>query len=155
MLQLQRHEGVWAGANAFRLMPGDEPASAPMRATISSAAGGQLTQIAYTWSHADDGEQDGLLVLGPGGEPGAVAAFWGDSWHQGPEPRTLLGTTRGAVVTVGYAYSGDWRWEVEIDASDPDALALTMRNIVPASAARDGMAPGPYAAMHAVLRRAA
>lgn len=125
-----------------------------MRATVSSAANGELTQIAYSWEHPADGEQDGLLVLGPGGEPNAVAAFWGDSWHQGPEPRTLEGTVADGVVTVGYAYSGEWRWEIVVDAATPDQLTLTMRNVVPASAAIDEISAGPYAAMNAVLHRA-
>jgi hypothetical protein len=36
----------------------------------------------------------------------------------------------------------------------PDALTLTMDNVVPEAAAGDGMAAGAYSAMHAALVRA-
>lgn len=154
MRELERHGGAWVGVNAFRLMPGDPTHDARISATVSHAANGELTQIAYSWEHPDDGGQDGLLVIGPGGAPNTVAAFWGDSWHQGPEPRSLEGTVEGGVVTVGYAYSGEWRWEIVVDASTAEQLTLTMSNVVPASAATDEISAGPYPAMHAVMRRA-
>jgi hypothetical protein len=153
MEQLSEHVGSWVGTNGFRLMPDDPQHDAPATACVSPAAGGALTEIAYTWSHPGDGEQSGLLVLGPGGEPGAVLAFWGDSWHQGPEPRVLTGDVADGVVTVAYTYAGDWRWELAVDASAPDVLVLTMRNVIPESAATDAMAAGPYAAMVAPLVR--
>jgi len=153
MRQHERHEGTWAGTNAFRLMPDDPASEAPMTARLTRAVGGGLTQIAYTWTHPEDGQQDGLLVLGTGDEPGAAVAFWGDSWHQRPQPRTLPGVVGGGVVSVGYDYAGDWRWEVVVDTADPEALRLTMNNVVPASAAEEDEAAGPYAAMSAVLRR--
>lgn len=153
MRELSAHEGRWVGTNGFRLMPADAVVEAPITATVSPAAKGGLTQLAYTWVHADDGEQQGLLVIGPGEDDGSVSAFWGDSWHQKPEPRALAGTYAGDVVTVAYTYAGNWRWEIAVDASAPDALTLTMRNVIPASAAGDTMEAGPYAAMHAELRR--
>lgn len=151
---LERHAGVFSGTNAFRLMPGDTPQNAPMRAEISHAAKGGLVQLDYTWAHPADGEQRGLLVFGPGDEPGSIAAFWGDSWHQSPAPRTLDGTLDGDSITVGYVYGGDWRWEIVIDAAVPEQVTLTMNNVIPASAAKPDLAAGPYAAMHAVLRPA-
>lgn len=154
MRQLEGHGGVWAGTNGFRLMPSDPWHEAPMRATLSGAANGALTQIAYSWTHPDDGQQDGLLVLGAGDEPNTVAAFWGDSWHQSPEPRSLTGALADGVVSVSCAYSGDWRWEIVVDVATPDRLTLTMNNVIPAAAATDEMAAGPYAAMNVVLRRA-
>lgn len=155
MPHLKRHGGGWAGSNAFRLMPGDAPQDAPMQATVAHAAGDHLVQIAYAWHHPRDGEQHGLLVLGPGPEAGAVIALWGDSWHQSPEARALVGTADGDIARVGYTYSGDWRWEIEVDASSPDTLIVTMDNIIPSSAATDEMPAGPYVAMRAVLRPAA
>jgi hypothetical protein len=154
MGHLEGYDGAWVGSNAFRLMPNDPPHVAPISATVSHAANGDLTQVAYSWTHPDDGAQDGLLVLGPGGEPGTVAAFWGDSWHQKPEPRTLAGTRDGGAVIVGYAYSGEWRWEIALGTPLPDRLTLRMSNVVPASAATDEIAAGAYAAMSAELRRA-
>ena len=154
MGQFEQHEGVWVGTNAFRLMPGDVPSDAPMKATISRAAKGALTQIAYTWVHPDDGEQDGLLVIGHGEESSTAVAFWGDSWHQSPEPRTLEGTIDGEAVTLVYNYGGDWRWEVIVDASAPDQVVLTMNNVIPESAATAEISAGAYAAMRAELRRA-
>lgn len=153
MRELGRHEGAWAGSNAFRLMPSDPPADAPMTVTISSAAGGYLAQIAYAWTHPSDGAQQGLLAIGHGAESNAVAAFWADSWHQSPEPQSLDGMIEDDVVTVGYEYSGGWRWEIVVDTAVADRLALTMRNVIPDSAATAEMPAGPYAAMRAVLRR--
>lgn len=153
MRQLERHAGTWSGTNGFRLMPSDPLRDAPFRATVAPAASGNLTQIAYTWVHPDDGEQEGLLVLGAGSEPDAVAAFWGDSWHQSPEPRSLEGSVEDGVVTVGYAYGGDWRWQIALDVGVSDRLTLTMSNVIPASAATEAMPAGPYAAMRAELRR--
>jgi len=153
MRQHERHEGTWAGTNAFRLMPDDPASEAPMTARVARAAGGGLTQIAYTWAHPEDGRQDGLLVLGAGEDPSTAVAFWGDSWHQRPQPRILHGVVGGGVASVGYDYAGDWRWEVVVDTTDPEALRLTMNNVVPVSAAEGDEEAGPYAAMSAVLRR--
>jgi hypothetical protein len=151
---LDAHTGDWAGTNGFRLMPSDSLAQAPVTASVTLVAKGGLTQITYTWSHPDDGEQSGLLVLGPGEEPGTVVAFWGDSWHQKPEPRVLDGRIDGATATVGYTYGGDWRWNIVVDASDADRLTLRMDNVIPASAANADLAAGPYPAMLAELTRA-
>lgn len=153
MDELGRHEGAWAGSNAFRLMPTDAPHDAPMNAAITRAAGGHVTQVAYSWTHPEDGEQEGLLVLGRGDGPTSVTAFWADSWHQSPQPRVLDGTSEDGVVTVGYAYSGEWRWEIVVDVSAADQVVLTMNNVIPESAATPEIAAGPYAAMHAVLAR--
>src|SRR6266536_4206765 len=92
--------GAWAGSNGFRLMPSDPLHEAPATAEVSTAAGASLVAIAYAWSHPDDGAQDGLLVVGAD-DSGAATAFWGDSWHQSPTPRSCVGTIDGGVVTVG------------------------------------------------------
>ncbi|WP_026911702.1 DUF1579 family protein [Patulibacter minatonensis] len=149
------HTGSWTGTNGFRLMPDDPLQDAPAGAVVRGAAGGHLTEIAYTWSHPQDGEQDGLLVLGAGEAPGTVVGLWGDSWHQKPEPRVLSGTSAGRVLTVSCTYAGDWGWQVVVDASDPEVLHLSMHNVIPASAATDTMRAGPYPAMWAPLRRGA
>ena len=69
--------GAWTGTNGFRLMPADPMHDAPATAEVDVKAGGSLVAISYTWSHPADGPQDGLLVLGAGGDPGGVTAFWG------------------------------------------------------------------------------
>lgn len=154
MSALAGHAGSWTGTNGFRLMPEHPLHEAPATARVGPAAAGHLAAVTYTWSHPEDGDQDGLLVVGAGEEPGALVAFWGDSWHQHPSPRVLAGSSQDGVLTVGYAYSGDWRWEIVLDATATDALMLTMNNVVPASAAGDGMAAGAYPAMRAALVRA-
>lgn len=130
-------------------MPTDPPRTAPATATVATAAGGHLTTVTYTWTHPADGPQDGLLVLGAD-EGGTAAAFWGDSWHQHPGPRTLSGPVTGGVWSVGYDYVPDeWRWQVVVDTSRVDVLRFRMDNVPLA-----GGEP-PYAAMDAVFQRAA
>jgi hypothetical protein len=152
---LSDHVGSWIGTNGFRLMPTDAPHVAAATADVSTAAAGNLTTIAYTWSHPDDGAQEGLLLVGRSGEaPGAVA-FWADSWHQQPDPVVMPGEVRDQLLTVSYAYGGDWRWQVTIDGTDLDALTIRMDNIVPESAAGEGGSAGAYSAMATELRRVA
>ena len=147
------HAGTWVGTNAFRLMPREPAHHAETTATVSTAAGAMLTVIAYTWAHHEDGAQDGLLVIGPGGEANRVTALWGDSWHQSEQPALLTGTITQDVLTLGYEYGGGWRWQIRVDAGDPTALALSMDNVVPASAATDSLPEGAYSAMTATLQR--
>ena len=141
------------GTNGFRLMPADSLHVEAATADVSVAAGGNLTTIAYTWSHPDVGAQDGLLVIGPNGEPPGAIAFWGDSWHQQPEPTVLLGGVEDGLLIVSYAYGGEWRWQITVDATDPAMLALRMDNVVPQSAATEAVDAGPYPAMVTELRR--
>ena len=148
-----RHVGRWTGSNAFRLMPADPPHVAAATADVSAAAAGKLTAIAYTWSHPDDGVQDGLLVIGPSDEEQGAVAFWGDSWHQSPAPTVLAGGFVDDRLVVSYEYGGEWRWQIIVDATNPDSLRLSMENVVPEAAATDTVAPGPYVAMLADLRR--
>lgn len=153
MEHLAQHTGSWVGTNGFRLMPSDPRHNADARAEVSLAAKGNLAEIAYTWSHPDDGEQGGLLVVGRGQAPSAITAFWGDSWHQSPEPRILQGTLVSCVMAVGYQYSGEWRWKIVVDATDTNALVLRMDNTIPESAATESMAAGSYSAMMATMSR--
>jgi hypothetical protein len=153
MITFAKHVGSWHGTNDFRLMPTDPFHSAPAGATVLRAAGGDLATITYNWAHPDDGEQSGQLVVGPAEEPGSVVAFWGDSWHQHPSPRLLLGTIEGSVLDVGYEYETDWWWRIIVDLSDEAALQLRMDNVVPGSAGNDEFAGGAYPAMIASLTR--
>jgi hypothetical protein len=153
MIVFAHHTGSWVGTNEFRLMPDDPTHAAGAAAQVSRAAGGQVATIGYTWQHPEDGEQDGILLLGPDDDAEGVVALWGDSWHQSPAPKLLTGTTDGRRVQLDYRYGGDWRWQISIDATDPEALSVQMDNVVPPSAAGDG-ASGPYPAMVARFRRA-
>jgi hypothetical protein len=144
--------GAWTGTNGFRLMPSDPIHDAPATAEVATRAGGNLVAITYTWSHPADGAQDGLLVLGVGGDPGGVAAFWGDSWHQSPDPRVCSGSIDGGAISVGYEYEAGWRWEITVDATDPAALRLQMDNVIPEDVAAATPAQA-YPAMVMDLRR--
>ena len=78
---LDRHQRVPADAH--------RPSHAAVAtADVSSTAAGGLTTIAYTWTHPDDGEQDGLLVRGPDDDLDSVIALWGDSWRKSPAARS-------------------------------------------------------------------
>jgi hypothetical protein len=147
--------GAWQGTNGFRLMASDPLVTRPASATVSVAAGSHLLSLAYGWEHPDDGPQDGLLVVGEAGGDGeaggSLVAWWGDSWHQQPEPRTLSGGGGGAgnSLALSAEYGGGWSWNVLLDVDGP-ALRLRMQNVVPAG--HDGPA-GPYDVMIMSLLR--
>jgi len=143
------HTGSWGGSNQFRLMPTDPLHEAPATADVTIAAAGTLVSIAYTWSHPQDGDQDGLLVVGAD-DAGELTALWGDSWHQLP-PMTLTGSTDEGRLVVGYEYAGGWHWRIIVDATVPGALGLRMENAPPPSEDPEGT--GAYAAMAAAFGR--
>jgi len=137
--------GTWVGTNGFRLMPGDPLVEFSASVTVTTAAGGNLISVAYSWEHPDDGEQDGLLVVGPADEEGSLVAMWGDSWHQKPAP-TMLSASRGTDATLELEgeYGGGWRWRVTLDASDAESLRMQMDNVIPAERATTDIPDGPY-----------
>lgn len=146
--------GAWTGTNGFRLMPSDQLSEFPATSTVTTAAGGHLTTVAYSWEHPGDGPQDGLLVVGPAVEDGSLVALWGDSWHQQPAPMSLSGKLRAAsALELEGDYGGGWLWRIAFDAPDADELRMRMDNVVPADQARDGMPAGPYPAMLMAVRR--
>ena len=152
MQLLSGHTGTWAGTNRFRLMPDDPAAEAAATAQLSLGARGNVAVIAYTWNHAADGEQEGLLVLGPDEAPDGVLALWGDSWHQKPAATQLRGATGTDTLTVGYAYAEGWEWRITLLVDQPHVLRWRMDNVVPPSAS--GTAEGvTYWAMDGELRR--
>jgi hypothetical protein len=144
--------GTWTGTNGFRLMPSDPLYDAPATGEVSIAAGGNLVAIAYSWTHPDDGAQDGLLVVGADDEPGTATAFWGDSWHQSPTPKACVGTMDGDLITVGLDYGGGWRWQITVDPTSPGVLRLRMDNVIPDEVATDDKPAGPYPVMVMDLR---
>lgn len=147
--------GSWAGTNGFRLMPGDPLAEFPATVTVTMAAGGHLTLIAYTWKHPDDGPQDGLLVIASAGEQDSLVATWGDSWHQKPASMSLPGTPRGdATFEFAGDYGGGWGWRITLDATDSENLRMRMDNVIPAEHATTEKSAGPYPVMLTDVRRA-
>jgi hypothetical protein len=140
--------GTWVGTNGFRLMPADSLAEFPATVTVTSAAGGHLTSVAYSWEHPDDGPQDGLLVIGTGAEDGSLVALWGDSWHQKPVPMSLSGRRgTGTAVELDGDYGGGWGWRIIFDTADAESLRMRMDNVIPPDQATDEFSAGPYAVM--------
>lgn len=150
---LAAHLGEWRGTNSFRLTPDSPQHPAPAVARVSAAVGGLVTEVGYTWSHPESGEQTGLLVLAAAEDPPGVAAMWSDTFHQAPAAAWLTGTSGEGTITLGYGYAGDWRWSIVIDHSDASRLGIRMDNVVPDSAAAQGYPPGAYWAMKADLVR--
>jgi hypothetical protein len=147
--------GVWVGTNGFRLMPSDPLVEFPASVTVTTAAGGYLTSVAYSWEHPDDGAQDGLLVIGSAEEDGSLVAMWGDSWHQKPAPMMLSGSRQtDATLQLEGDYGGGWRWRVMLDASDAESLRMQMDNVIPAEQATADIPDGPYPVMIMHARRA-
>ena len=137
--------GRWDGACGFRLMPHETLAQGPSRAELSSEAAGSGWLLRYSWTHPDDGEQSGSLLLGSVNDEGEIAAGWIDSWHQHPDLRLLTGWGADDAVMVEMEYSG-WGWQIELRADGPE-LRMVMRNVIPAGL--DGHEPGAYVVMDA------
>ena len=152
---LANSAGTWVGMNGFRFMPNDPLGEFPASVIVTTAAGGYLTSVAYTWEHPDDGAQDGLLVIGSADEESSLVAIWGDSWHQKPAPMMLSGSrgTDGSLELEG-VYGGGWRWRVTVDASDAESLRMQMDNVIPAEQATADISDGPYPVMVMHTRRA-
>jgi hypothetical protein len=146
--------GSWAGTNGFRLMPSDLLVELPATLTVTTAAGGHLTSVAYSWTHPDDGPQDGLVVIGAGDREGSLVAVWGDSWHQQPTPMSLTGGPGpDATVELSAEYGGGWAWRIVFDAADAENLRMRMDNIIPADRATAEKSAGPYPVMVTDVRR--
>ena len=54
--------------------------------------------------------------------------------------------------SVTGSYAGEWGWRIAL-AADGESLTLRMENVVPASAATEDFAGGPYDVMVTELRR--
>ncbi|KQV69866.1 hypothetical protein ASC64_08625 [Nocardioides sp. Root122] len=121
--------GRWSGTAEFRLMPTDDFTGGGSTLEVAPAALGRTVRLDYTWTHPEDGEQAGTLLLGVPGDDGAVTAGWVDSWHQ-KDPALLSGAGGASSASVGYEYAPGWRWEVEVRVSGA-SVDLTMRNVVP------------------------
>jgi hypothetical protein len=116
------------------MMPTDDFEGGASAVSVTGAARGRAVLVAYTWEHAQDGPQEGTLMLGAPAEDGAVTAAWVDSWHQ-RDVVLLTGTGSPDGATVGYEYAPGWTWEIAVSTTDGD-LTLVMRNGVPADEGR-------------------
>jgi len=146
--------GTWLGTNGFRLMPDDPLAEFPATASVTSAAGGHLTLVAYAWVHPVDGPQDGMLVIGSAGGAGSLIAMWADSWHQQPVPMSLSGRHGpGDRYELEGEYAGGWGWRIVFEVNGADDLRMRMDNVVPGSQTTADMPGGPYPVMVMRLSR--
>jgi hypothetical protein len=146
--------GSWEGSNGFRLMPGDPLSEFPAAGTLSLGAGGYLGTLGYTWTHPEDGPQEGLLAFGIAGSDNAIVALWADSWHQHPEAKVCEGNLdESGVISLDYEYGDGWRWQIVLDGSKTDVLSLRMDNVIPPEVATEEISAGPYVVMSMELRR--
>ncbi|QFQ31474.1 hypothetical protein EEW87_015770 [Janibacter melonis] len=132
------------GSCSFRLMPDDPLVEATSSATLTTLPDGAVV-LGYRWTHPTDGDQHGSLLVGRA-EEGAVEAAWYDTWHQHPGLMTLTGRREGAHLRLEATYGQEWGWQVELDLGE-GSTAMTMRNVVPASAASETTPAGPYDVM--------
>ncbi|GAA3623462.1 hypothetical protein GCM10022223_45540 [Kineosporia mesophila] len=148
-MSLSEFVGTWSGTNGFRLMPADPLVKFPATASVTTAAGGHLTLLAYAWQHPDDGPQDGLILIESTGEGDALAVTWGDSWHQKPDTMSLSGLlTADGLISFEGSYAGDWGWRIHLGVGDePRELLIRMENVIPAEHASADMPAGPYPVM--------
>ncbi len=152
---------VRRGEGGFRLMPGDEMAAGEASATVEAPAGGYALTLTYTWTHPDDGLQDGVLLVGsPEDGSDTVEATWLDSWHQQPAPLRLTGTVDAStygVLELSAFYSGAWGWQIRLDLTSPEETVIVMRHVIPEEALDQAppgtsMQVGPYDVMDLRLR---
>ncbi len=119
------------------------------------AAGGCLGTLGYTWTHPEDGVQDGLLAFGDAGGDNAVVALWADSWHQHPEAKVCEGTVDEQRCDQRRPRVRRWLgWQIVLDATNRDVLVLRMDNVIPPEVATEEISAGPYVVMSMELRRA-
>ena len=137
--------GSWRGDCDVRLLPDDDFSPGPSTATTAPEAGGHGWSLRYTWTHPDDGEQHGTLLVGSATEDGTVSAGWIDSWHQAPELRLLTGSVREGMLTLTMDYSG-WGWVIQLIGSG-SRFGMLMSNVVPEEV--PGATAGAYVVMQA------
>lgn len=117
----------------MRLMPDDPYTESAATAHVRLAARGNLATVAYTWT-TEDTEQDGLLLLGDGEDPGTAVAVWCDSWHQSPQWMTCSGRIDEGRITLDGKYAGGddvAGWRIRVDATAARTLRIAMDNVIP------------------------
>lgn len=144
------------GTCAFRLMPNDDLVSGPSTASVTPLGPEGLT-LTYTWTHPDDGDQCGSVLVGGRTEDGQVEAVLFDTWHQQPGFMRLTGTRADDRIELFGSYAEEWGWTINIRLG-ADVSSMVMQNVVPASAVADhdaessSFSPGPYDVMVAEWR---
>ncbi|HTF39956.1 MAG TPA: hypothetical protein VK754_05100 [Propionibacteriaceae bacterium] len=112
--------------------------------------------LGYTWTHPEDGAQEGLLAFGIAGSDNAIVALWADSWHQHPEAKVCEGNLdESGVISLDNEYGNGWRWQIVVDTSKTDVLFLWMHNVIPPEVATEEISAGPYVVMSMELHRTA
>ncbi|WP_134772107.1 hypothetical protein [Ornithinimicrobium flavum] len=139
------------GDGSFRMMPTDAFAAGPASGRVEVHAGGHALLATYTWTHPQDGPQEGVLLVGSPEEDGTVRATWLDGWHQQPGPMHLSGSLEGDTVRLGATYADTWGWQVDLTLGR-GTVRMVMRNVVPEEAvaqAPEGTnaSAGPYDVM--------
>ena len=141
--------GAWTGTASFRMMPTDEFAEGAATASSDSEAAGWGWSLRYTWVHAEDGEQSGLLLVASPTDDGAITAAWIDSWHQKPYLQAFTGTFTEGVVDVSAEYAPGWVWRIVV-GPEGDGLRMVMHSAVPEG---HGDFAGSYPVMEFALAR--
>lgn len=126
--------GPWTGAHRLWLSPAEPVRESAATATVTLAGQGKFISIAYTW--AEDGPQDGLLMIGQAANSDTVHAAWIDSWHYSDKLMNCVGslTPQGGFSVKGFypAPPGpDWGWRIVIEPHASDAWQMLMFNVTP------------------------
>lgn len=126
--------GNWTGSSKLWLSPDAPARESASTAVVKLAAKGCCLAVEYTWAF-EGKEQEGLLVLGPGGKPGSLSGVWIDSWHMSDMFMTLTGGIEdGSRISVLGSYAAppgpDWGWRVAIEPGT-DTFKLLMFNVSP------------------------
>lgn len=149
------------GVGTFRMMPTDDFASGAASAAAAAHADGYALDVSYTWTHPQDGPQDGVLLVGSpseeaggsggSGEQGQIEATWLDSWHCKPTPMHFTGRREQGTVTLETTYAGSWGWHIVLELDPAAGMRIVMRNVVPPQVAEGKDDPqafsGPYDVM--------
>jgi len=125
--------GSWTGVSKLYLPFMEENQIRESASTMTVAAANNFGVISYTW--AEDGPQEGTLILIGNPKTDALELAWVDSWHQNSSVLHLkgMGADSDALIAAGEygPYEGQmWGWRIEIRAIG-DQLSFKMFNVAP------------------------
>ena len=132
--QLAQLAGEWSGTSRLWLSPEEPARESPSTLSASLVANGKFLALRYRW--AEDGPQEGLIVLGAEARGDRVRASWVDSWHMGHAMMSCEGALDAdGSASVKGSYPAppgpDWGWRIVIAPIDRDGFRLRMFNITP------------------------